>query len=397
MTEEIETINKHYSEGLRLKDIARKDDRFLKDYKKASDNYFLAAEKVEELLKKIDDKNINFITRSNALKNYYLYEAYECLYGYKYKKGIYDEALECAQKAKEYIKNAIEIVDISLEKLNDETKNFLIEQKGNWRLSELTVKLREVEPIGQKAMKEKDFITALDSYRKMDELQDKAHNYVENSTLPQVFKRTEKGNYFAMKASIAMSLAGVYIAKSENNNYLKDIVEQFLTALEYISQAQEINPEQDRYKEGKEITTNNIKKILKENPENWDILYYSFEDNKLFNNIMKETDIKKFNEIELKRKLDLNENKGKKLLVFGGFWLSVFIILMSSITTLFLLNIPWWTVILIVLLVQFAYALISATVLRNLGDLSEKGLLEIYKLTIKYNFNLFNSNKPKNI
>ena len=110
---------------------------------------------------------------------------------------------------------------------------------------------------------------------------------------------------------------------------------------------------------------------------------------------MKETDVNKFNEIELKRKLDKPENKTTKLLIFGGFWTSLFLILMASITTLFILKIHWLIVILIILLVQLAYALISATVLRNLGDLSEKGLIDIYKFTIKLNFNLFDKNKKQ--
>ncbi|WP_338839649.1 hypothetical protein [Flavobacterium ginsenosidimutans] len=394
MNENISRINALYNQGLEAKDIARRSDNDLEQYKIASNFYEKAVELIDLILKNTDYSNINFITQTKALREYYLYESNECLYAFDYKRNLFETAIVFATKAKKHIQYALKIIDENFDQLNEETKSFLLTMKSNWTLSIQTIPIRQLEPIAKRAMLNKDYITALDSYREMWELQDKAHSYVINSQLPEVFKRTERGNYLASKASISMSLAGVYVAKSINNNYQKEILEQFLIALDYIKQAQEINPEQDKYKVGKDQTIRNIREILEKNPDNWDAFYYNFEGNTLLNNIMKETNVKKFNETELKRKLNLNENKGKKLLIFGGFWLSVFIILMSSISILFMLNIPWWSIILIVLLVQFAYALISATVLRNLGDLSEKGLLEIYKLTIKYNFNLFNSNKP---
>ena len=394
MDEKISRVNDFYNQGLQAKDIARRSDNDLEQYKIASNSYEMAASLIDEILKEADTSKINFITQTKALREYYLYESNECLYAYDYKNGLFDTAILFANKAKFHIELALQVIDDNFHLINEDTKDFLTKMKSNWTLSVQTIPIRQLEPVAKKSMQNKDYVTALDSYREMGALQDNVHNYVTNSQLPEIFKRTEKGNYYASKASIAMSLAGVYTAKSINDNYQKEILEQFLTALEYIKQAQEINPEQDKYKEGKDTTINNIRLLLEENPDKWDSYYYNFENNDLLNNIMKETNVKKFTEIELKRKLNTNENKGKKLLIFGGFWLSVFIILMASITSLFLLDISWWAVILIVLLVQFAYALISATVLRNLGDLSEKGLLEIYKLTIKYNFNLFSKSKP---
>jgi hypothetical protein len=235
----------------------------------------------------------------------------------------------------------------------------------------------------------------MDNYREMNKLQDAVFNYANNSsTLKEVYKRIENGNYYSSKASIANTIAGIYL-QNKKGDYPKDVLEQFLIALENIKKAQDINPEWSKFKEGADTTVENIKKLLKQNQNRWNSFYYNFEDNKQLKTIMKETDVNKFNEIELKSKLDETENKGKKLILFGGFWLSVFLIILASITTLFLLNISWTIIILIVLLVQLIYALIAATVLRNLGDISEKGLLEIYKLTIKLNFNLFNKNKPK--
>jgi hypothetical protein len=93
--------------------------------------------------------------------------------------------------------------------------------------------------------------------------------------------------------------------------------------------------------------------------------------------------------------LDSTENKVKKLLILGGFWVTIFLIILASVVTLFILNLPVWVIPIIVILVQFIYAMLSATIMRSMGDLSESGLLEIYKMTIKYNFKLLDKTKPK--
>lgn len=395
MEEKILRVNEFYNKGLEAKDIARKNDNNLEYYKISAVNYEKAAKLIDEILSNVESTKINFITQTKALREYYLYEANECWYAFDYKRNLFDTAKSFAVKSKHHIETALKLIDDNYIQLNDETKNFLDTMKTNWTNSVNAIPIRQLEPVAKKAMLDRDYITALDTYRQIGEIQDKVYEFVINSKLPEVYKRTEKGNYFASKASIAMSLAGVYIAKSSNNNYTKEILEQFLSALNYITKAQDINPEQDKYKVGKDTTSSNIKLLLTKNLENWNTLYYNFEDNQYLKNIMKETDVEKYNELELNRKLDLEKNKWKKLLIFGGFWLSVFLILMASVTILFLVNLSWWVVILIILLVQFVYAIISATVLRNLGDLSEKGLLEIYKFTIKYNFKLFNKNSPK--
>ncbi len=387
-------VNELFRNGNEFKDIARKNDNNLESYKTASEYYAEAAITLTTIIQQSDTSKINNLTKCKALKEYYLFESLECSYAYEYKHFRFEDAIKFAKEAKQHIECALKIIEENLSNLNIETKAFLVEMQSNWTLSHLTSEIKIIEPSAKKAMMTEDFVTAMDNYRDMNKLQDAVYNYVtKSSTLSQVYKRIEIGNYHSSKASIANTIAGIYL-QNKTVNYQKEILEQFLVALDNIKKAQDINPEWSKFKEGADITKENIKKILLNNPTDWDKFYFNFEDNQQLKIIMKETDVKKFNELELKRKLDETENKGKKLLLFGGFWLSALLIILASIVTLFLLKINWSIIILIVLLVQLLYAMFAATVLRSLGDLSEKGLLEVYKLTLKLNFNLFNKNKP---
>ena len=392
--EKLLKVNELFDKGHNTKDIARKSDENIDLYKDASDQYSQAANLLGQVINELDESKINTLTRAKALKEYYYFESFECSNAYEYKNNRYGSAIEKAKEAQIHILSALKIIEDNFSKLNDETKTFLSEMQSNWTLCKLTVPIKIAEPTAKNAIVSKDYVTAMDSYRQMNELQDAVFNYVNNSTtLGEVYKRIERGNYYSSKASIANSIAGIYTKKGGNND--KEILEQFLISLDNIKKAQDINPEWSKFKEGADVTRSNIKKILKSKPNDWDEFYFNFESNEQLKILMKETDVNKFNEIELKRKLDKPENKTTKLLIFGGFWTSLFLILMASITTLFILKIHWLIVILIILLVQLAYALISATVLRNLGDLSEKGLIDIYKFTIKLNFNLFDKNKKQ--
>jgi hypothetical protein len=386
--EKISTVNELFNKGNETKDIARKSDENIDLYNEAAEQYLQSANLLEEIVNELDATKINGLTRAKVLKEYYLFESFECKYSYEYKNGHYNTAVEKAKEAQKHILSALQIIDENFLKLNSDTQSFLTEMKSNWTLCKLTIPLKTIEPVAKNAMNLKDYVTAMDSYRRMNQLQDLVFKYVnESTTLPEAHKRIERGNYYSSKASIANTIAGIYTLKGGDND--KEILEQFLISLENIKKAQDINPEWDKFKEGTDITRNNIKRILQNNQDDWDKFYYNFESNEQLKIIMKEINVRKFNEIELKRKLNEPENKTNKLFIYGSFWTSVFLILLMSVTTLFLLKIHWTIVILIILLVQLVYALISATVLRNLGDISEKRLVDIYKFTIKLNFNLF--------
>lgn len=384
--------SKLYQEAMKIKDEARKSDNNISLFNDAAKKYKLASIAYENYSVNPEIKNVNDITQANAFKEYYLFESNECSYSFDYKNGRYSEAKNYALSAQSHIENALNIIDNNFSSLDDNTKTHLLKMKINWLLSQKTIKIKIVEADTKPAMNAKDYITAMDGYTKMDELQDDVYLYLQNAEIDQVHKRIGSGNYYAAKASIANSKAGVFIGQqSTGNDYKIEILQQFINSIEHISKAIDVNPEWSQYKTGKEHTIKNVQKILNDFPEDWLRYYLHFENNETLKQIMKQTDLEKFNEIELKRKL--NADKPKSFLIYGCFWLAAIILIAGMISILFT-SFDWRIVILIMLLTQFAYAMLSATVLRNLGDLSEKNFMEIYKMVIKLNLNLFNKNKP---
>lgn len=384
MEEEIQQINDFYNKALQAKDIARKSDNDLDQFKVASDFYEMAVSLMNKVLVSIDPAKINFITQTKALKEYYLFESNECLCAFEYKNANYNEAIALANKAKSHIELAIKIIDDNIHLLNADTTTFLLEQKDNWTLCSLTIPIRQIEPIGKSAMKSKDYITALDSYRQMGELQDKVDQYVSNSRLAPVYKRIEKGNYYASKASIAMSLAGVYLAKSKINDYNKEILEQFLEALNYIKLAQEINPEQDKYKEGADSTTNNIQTLLLSNKKNWFQYLTAFKNNKNLEYIMQQTD----NEFYKKEsaKLELEKDNTKRFLLIGMFWIVLMFCVLYVLMQIATSNISWYRFLGVTFGLPIVATIIGAFILRTTDSLKEENFIKLMTLALKINF-----------
>jgi hypothetical protein len=381
MEEKISRVNEYYNQGLQAKDIARRSDENLEQYKISAENYEQAAHLIDEILQETESSKLNFVTQTKALREYYLFEANECRYAFDYKRNLFDTAKDFADTARQHIENALQIIEDNYSRLNDETKRFLDKMKSNWTLCINTIPIRQLEPVAKKSMIDKDYITALDSYRQMGELQDNVHDYVINSQLPEVYKRTEKGNYFASKASIAMSLAGVYTAKSSNNDYQKEILEQFLFALDYIKQAQEINPEQDKYKEGKDTTIENIKAVLFENKGKWFEYLTEFNNNKNLTSIMQQTD-NDFFKLQ-NAKLEIEKNKPKQLILTFGFMFSLFIGLGYFLFQVALSEVSWYRFLGLILALPVFFTVIGAFALRATDSLKEENFLKLMELVEK--------------
>ncbi len=92
----------------------------------------------------------------------------------------------------------------------------------------------------------------------------------------------------------------------------------------------------------------------------------------------------------------LQNDKPKKLLIYGGFWLALFLIIFGAYLSLVVMGHPWWVILLIAFVVATSYSLIAITVLRNLGDLSEKSFVSLLGLVLRLNLKALISQKEKN-
>lgn len=389
---------KLYEEAMKIKDEARKSDKNLSLYQSAADKYLAASNAYEKYLGFSEVSNINNITQAKAFRAYYLFESNECRYSFENKNERFQEAKEYAKKAQIHIEDAIGIIEQSFDKLNDDTQRHLSKMKMNWGLCQRTIKLKISEPLAKQAMKDKDYISAMDHYRVAGIAQDAILDYLSNTDIEEVYCRIQRANCIAGKANIAIAKAGVLIKQQEENPEIDNTIEiltLFIQSIELSAQAHEENPEWVLYKIGKDRMYANIKELLSDHPNEWRKFYNHLENNKTLRIIMKDMDNENFKQIsdtEVAEKV--SEDKTKKLLIYGCFWFFVFIIL-GSLSTLLFLKAGWIIALSVLFATQIAYAMISATVLRNMGDLSEKNLMELYRTGIRLNFNLLKYFKKK--
>jgi len=382
MNDDIEKCNLYYEKALAEKDIAIKSDNNIEKFLSAAKSYEKAVELIDKLID-VDLSKINFNVSCAALKEYYLYEANECLYAYNYKKGKFDASITFAKKAKAHIEDALKIIDQNFEKLNIETQNSLLIHKGNWTLSSLTVPLRLLEPLAKKAMDNGDYITALDTYRSMTDVQDKAHSYVSSSNLPEVYKRTEAANYVASKASTAMSLVGVFTLKSNKSEYHLQILEQLLIAYSFSKLGLITNPEQDRYKEGLDIIYKNIQNHLQLNKVEWFNYLTEFKDDNNLKTIMQKTNNQAYKNALAKNELE--NNNSKRFLLMGTFWLGIFLAIGYFVMHIASSNISWYRFIGVLFFVPLLFTILGAFILRSTNGLKEENFIKLMTLAFKIN------------
>ncbi len=373
-----------YKEAMRLKDIARKSDDHWEKYSEAADKYFEAA---EEVLKcPITEENQE--PKRDALNAYYKYEALECKYGYANKNGEFEDAEKFARAAEQFIKQALQVIDENIDKVNQNNHAFLEKQKINWTLSEKTIQLKRLEPIAKKAMNESDYITAFDKYKHMAAIQKDVFDYAVSHIEDLRIHRIEAGNYAIKEANVAVAYVGILNSKNSQElraeNLDVDILKQFIKAYKLSSEAFDANPEWDSYRSGAETMLNNIQLLLRKNLNRWMDYLIELENDAELIKIMKKTDLQKFQEIEAKQ--TIKENKAAELWIFGGFWLLALIVVVGSVVTIasYGATLKWTALLLFG--VFTLYTLVSASILRSNDKLSEQGYLTLMKLALRLGF-----------
>jgi hypothetical protein len=375
----MDEANKYYEAGMRHKDIAIKDDHYLDEYAKADEAYIKASDYVDKAIE-ANGEEPNFKVANSPLKEYYLYEAADCRYAFEYKHNRFDNAIEAAKDAEIHIKQALKIIDDNFDTANDKAQKTLSRHRINWTLSALSIRIKVIEPIAKRAMLNKEYIKAMDAYRKLDRIQDQVHEYVNVAPLDEVYKRTENANYLACKASVAMSLVGVYNVKK--GNYDKEMLEQLLIAYNYSKQSLNANPEQDRYKEGIENITENINVVLTRN-KGWRDFLIEFKDNQDLIKFMQKKDNAKYKRESAK--LELEKDGFKKFLLTGAFWVVIFFGIVYVVMNMAESNMAWYRLLAAFLVIPIFFTVLGAFILRTTNGLKEENFMKLMTLALKIN------------
>ncbi len=393
MQQLINHINESLLKANHQKSIGCKSDLNFDHLKIASESFMRLSEYINGILKS-NIKDNNLVLQLRITLEFSLFQANECLYGFLFRKLELDNSLKAAQNANYHINNLLKIIETKYNEADKVVKDYIDKGRINWELESLTIKVKLVEPIAKKAIVEKDYVKALDYYKKMSDLVDEINEFIKKNEVDLVLKRTELGNYYSSKAGIANTLSAIYINKSSYEDYWFEILEQFLDALKYLKLALENNPEQDKFKNGITTITGNIKMLLTENKSKWFEYMVYFNHDKNLELIMRQTDNENYK--MLNAKLEIEKDKTKRFILNFGLLISIFLILSYALFQIAKSEIPGYRFLLLIFALPIIFIVIGAFALRSTESLKEENFLKLIKLALKINIKGLKTLSEKN-
>jgi len=387
LNQKIEKCHLFYESAKAFKDKARISDYSVEYFKDASDKYREAADIIlNDILINHQLDNSEKV-KSKSLVYYYRFEQYDCLYGFEYKNGNYDSAIEIANKGKSSIDKALDTIEQNKMNIDASTMEFLSQMETNWKSSSISICIKQIEPDAKKAMITGDYIVAFDLFNQMLKLQKKQYEYTENAGLEEVYIRIAKGNYIGMSANVNQAMAGLLTAKIHKETFsfdlTKDLLGHLLNSLDLSFKAFEANPEWDKYRAGVEIIQDNIQTLLRANKKNWFEYLVQNSSNPYLKSIMQMTDNYYYK--RQSAKLEIEKNKVKQLVVIGGFWFGIFSGLGLFLLQVATSDITWYRFIIFMFCLPLLFIVIGAFILRTTDGFKEENFLKLIELTLKIN------------
>tara|TARA_R110002072_G_scaffold302996_1_gene490931 strand:+ start:49258 stop:50535 length:1278 start_codon:yes stop_codon:yes gene_type:complete len=384
-------INEAFQEGCRLKDQARKSRIGLEVYEQAAERFHTAGELSSQLAKNEEQAEPTKL-QAELFAEYYLYEEQECLSTCFYERHDIGQAERCHNEGVAHLKTAIRLAEEAIPKVSEDCGDHL---RGNIRVWTHYLHVNEIESSAFKAREawdNGDLIRALDHYRLMLSRLPKLIEDASDPELDPVYKRIAIGNYFGMQVNASQALAQAYLNRAEGDVLPTDLammmLEQLFRAYQIGVVAFQANPEWDHYREDSGHVLKIIKDFLEDNKDKWLSIYVVFEDDAAFLSIMKDVDMERFKEVEAQR--HIRESKAVKLWQIGAFFLLAFCVVFGAVFLLLQSFNLWWQVLLGLVGVEVLLLIIGAFTLRSVGDLSEKGFLDLIGIAFQQQFRVFN-------
>lgn len=310
------------------------------------------------------------------------------MYKVEYVLECFDSAISQANKGKNKIESALRIINDEINKVDQETKDFLCRMEKYWRSSLLSIKISQKEPLAKRAMISEDYITAFDIFNEMMKLQKQKFLYVEEVGLEEVYIRIAKGNYLAMSANVNQAMIGIttknIAAKIFDFDLSKDLLGHFLHSLELSYSSYKANPEWSSYRKGSEIIRTNIRSLLTENKDKWFEYLTEIDNNQYLQSIMQQVDNECYKEEKLR--MELEQDKTKRFLITGLFWVSTALSFFFSLIYLASSDIIWYKFLSILFIFPIIFTIVGAFVLRSTDGLKEDNFMKLMKLALKINF-----------
>ncbi|MEK0336509.1 MAG: hypothetical protein QQN41_03630 [Nitrosopumilus sp.] len=387
-------------EAFKLKEFARKSTKNFYTFIDASKKIEEAVDLCQKfLISKSRTHEQKY--KIQVLAEYYSSEKNDCLYEYYREKKDFDKAHKYIDANIEHLNKAIDLINYIPSHFSTKTKNYLNSFLNAWQYFVDNSETKKVSLEAKRAFNNKDFITALDYYRRAAKSLKKLISKA--GTIDPIYERIAKGNYIGMMASASSSLAFIIFKKVSEDGKLSSsdfpidlslkLLRYTFDAYLFADRAYKENPEWDQYYEGSQLCLKNIRSFLKQNPQHWDSIFVEFENEPGFLKTMKDLDPKLFSKSKIKHVAV--DNKIVKVWAIGSFFLLTFLIIIGVLIFL-LTQFPMWEILIVVAVAEIISVIIGAFLLRTIGDLSEENFVSLIKVALEQQLKISKSFRSKN-
>ncbi len=232
-------------------------------------------------------------------------------------------------------------------------------------------------------------VEAQDWYHRAASQAQKAIEFLDSHDLDPTAERIMRGNNLGMIANAEQAIAKVLLDRHRqsgteslshaSDQTAVDLLTAFLKTLEAGRAAAQANIEWRQHQHAVDQTTHNIKRLLTECGDRWGLFLTAFSGNLELESIMYGMDKDKLRHAELQK---AERTPVGRLWVVGSFWLMLFGMVIASV--FLLLKTGWWYALLAIVGIPVLFLVLSASILRSTGDISEAGFLETVKLALKF-------------
>jgi hypothetical protein len=379
-------MSEHFLKACETKDRAIRSLDDLEQYQAAAQEFDAAAVEAQRAAETLEIADPKTAADARTYAHYYLYEHDECLASYHYENRDVGPARQYHLTAAEHLRKAIGGAEERAKSRDGETEQKFRKHLNVWRYMERSDQAKLSATDARGAWDAKDFITALDHYKRASRIEKECIALATQGDLDPRYIRISQGNYIGMMANASSALAMFFINtgtgpdKALGTDTCCLLVGAALDAYELGTQATYANPEWKQYRQLAGVCRDNIAKLLEDNPGVWALLLGRLCNDPRLEAIMKEVDPNKASSILAHtRQID---PKIVRLWAVGTLWILLIVIATLLVLLMASQDFGLLRFALAIVGVEVLIVLSGAFILRSIGDLSEASFVSLVRLAL---------------
>ena len=386
-----------FKAGIELQTLARRNPTDLELNMKAAERFGEAGKLAEE---RAENTKFTNETRFQAkvFAGYYYHAQNECLSHYHYEKHGIARALEHHDRAVSVLKEALGVAEAGVKDLPQKVADHVTEQMKFWRYCLDGADIEEMSIRARAALDARDFITAIDFYRRMVKRSIEHVKYARE--FAPIYERVAEGNLHTTLANASQAFAhhclhtfGEWDEARDRGKLPAHASEEFLremySAYGYTRSAFRANPERADILDDSDGIGQIIIEFLTLNKQSWPDWLDRYHDDPEFLKFMKKIDMKHFKQVEQEKAIQ--SSKAVRLWQTGGFFLFAIVTIGTMVIMLVRQTTRWWQPVVALAGIETLFVLMGAFCLLTIDELSEASFLKLIDVAFRNQFKVFSA------